>query len=120
MRRSAIFIILLCLSGTPALGIVCSVLCASEARQKATGSCHHGDVSGGPAARIAAGQSCEHSVGLAPFVLDAGRAAAFAPSALPRPAALQVCAPVLTAMHRLAPPGGRRPSDPRLASALRI
>ena len=118
MRRTAVFVILLSLSGTPALGIVCDVLCAAEAHQKATGACH-GDASGGPATRVAADHSCDHAVSLAPFVLDGG-AVAFAPTALPVPPTIKAGAPVLTAVQSLAPHGGRVPSVPRLASVLRI
>lgn len=118
MRRTAVFVILLSLSGTPAMGIVCDVLCASEARQNATGSCHS-DASGGPATRIAAGHVCDHAVSLAPFVLDAG-AVAFAPTTLPVPSTIKAGAPALTATHSLTPPGGRVPSVPRPTSVLRI
>ena len=119
MVRTAALAIVLSLGLTPATGIACAWLCVPQNSHHASDSCH-GDASGGPGARLAAGHVCDHTVSLAPFVLDAGRALAFAPAALPGPSTIKAGAAVLAVVHSLAPPGGRVPSAPRLASVLRI
>lgn len=67
MYRTLAALIVLAMSGVPAVVIVCDALCAPEAATPIA-SCHGSDVASAGTRLMPAGHSCSHAQGLVPFV----------------------------------------------------
>lgn len=67
VKRAAVALLVLSISGLPAVGVLCDVVCAPPAASTSAGPCHGHDTS--QQRRLdAAGHHCDHIQGFVPFV----------------------------------------------------